>query len=94
MPSFPRPDGPLLRPAQAEVNAAIRRLANESSSGQQAEEHDQEQHAETYWRLLILWAEATRPDTLMAAVRLSGHGVSDIRTRARTRCPRTHRNPL
>ncbi|MFC9604526.1 hypothetical protein ACFTTN_13840 [Streptomyces niveus] len=97
MPSLSWPDGPMLRPAQAEVNAAIRRLMDESASGQQAEEHDQEQRAETYWRLLILWAEATRPDTLMTAARLPGHlghSVSDTRTQARTRCPRTHRSLL
>ncbi|MCI3221994.1 hypothetical protein [Streptomyces sp. NP-1717] len=91
MPSLSRPYGQLLRPTQAEVNAAIRRLVDESAGGQQGEERDQEQRAETYWRLLILWAEATRPETLMTAVRLPGHSVSDIRTRVRTRCPRTHR---
>ncbi|MFF2940157.1 hypothetical protein ACFVSQ_09975 [Streptomyces niveus] len=97
MPSLSRPDGPLLRPAQAEVNAAIRRLVDESAAGQQGEERDQEQHSEMYWRLLILWAEATRPDTRMTAARVPGHpghGVPDTRTRARTRCPRTRRPSL
>ncbi|MFB8347896.1 hypothetical protein [Streptomyces niveus] len=97
MPSLSRPYGQLLRPTQAEVNAAIRRLVDESAGGQQGEERDQEQRAEAYWRLLILWAEATRPEALMTAVRLPGHlghSVSDTRARARTRCPHAHRNPL
>ncbi|WP_405614340.1 hypothetical protein OG292_16545 [Streptomyces sp. NBC_01511] len=61
------PDGPLLCPAQVEVNNAIRRLMDAPCGDQQAGESDQEQRAEAYWRLLGLWAEATQRGNLTMA---------------------------
>ncbi|MFE3118751.1 hypothetical protein [Streptomyces niveus] len=49
------------------MNAAIRRLMDEPADDQRIEDHDREQRAEMYWRLLILWAEATHRGTLVTA---------------------------
>lgn len=49
MPLHPRPDG-LVRPALDAVNDAIRRLMDEPAD---------EDRAETYARLLVLWREVS-----------------------------------
>ncbi|MFE3378684.1 hypothetical protein [Streptomyces anulatus] len=46
------PTRTLLAPALARINTRIRRLMDE--------EHDQEQRAEEYGRLLVQWARAIR----------------------------------